>query len=422
MINASSRAAVDGATWRGPLIRPLYDSYCFANLPSAIERRLTGKGQTNLPPDTLAGLPERCDTVILFFIDAFGWRFFQRYRERYPFLRHFIDNGVVSTLTSMFPSTTAAHVTAIHTGFTPGQSGVYEWYQYEPTLDATILPLPFCLPTDKTRDTLSALGFAADKFFPATNIHQRLGAAGVDTFVVQPDHYSRDATGQALHGKAHALDYKTLPEALVRLGEMLARQRGPAYYFLYYSDIDTLAHGYGPESDAVDAQADQFLITLERNFERLLGKRKDAIFILTADHGQVEVNPKTCIYMNEKLPGSKRWMRTHASGETIWPSGSARDTFWHVRPDALDEATAAFRDLLKDKAVVVQTSELIEAGFFGPSVSQAFLSRVGNLTVLPFAGESVWWKVPGRLEQRFFGHHGGLTRQEMEIPMLACRL
>ena len=111
MINASSRAAVDGATWRGPLIRPLYDSYCFANLPSAIERRLTGKGQTNLPPDTLAGLPERCDTVILFFIDAFGWRFFQRYRERYPFLRHFIDNGVVSTLTSMFPSTTAAHVT-----------------------------------------------------------------------------------------------------------------------------------------------------------------------------------------------------------------------------------------------------------------------------------------------------------------------
>jgi len=422
MINAASRAAVDGATWRGPLIRPLYESYCFSNLPSAIARRLTGKGDSKLPADTLAGLPERCDTVILFFIDAFGWRFFQRYRERYPFLRHFVDNGVVSTLTSMFPSTTAAHVTAIHTGATPGQSGVYEWYQYEPALDATIMPLPFCLAADKVRDTLPAHGFTADKLFPPANLHQRLAASGVDTFVMHPNELSRGATGKALYAAAHTVDYKTLPEAMVRLGEMLGRQRGPAYYFLYSSDIDTLAHGYGPESDVVDAQADQFLITLERNFERLLGKRKDAIFILTADHGQVEVNPKTCVYINEKLPAARQWLRTHASGETIWPSGSARDTFWHVRPEALDEATAAFRGLLQDKAFVVPTSELIDEGFFGPSVSQAFLTRVGNLTVLPLAGESVWWRVPGRLEQRFFGHHGGLTRQEMEIPMLACQL
>lgn len=422
MINAASRAAVDAAVWSGPLIRPLYDSYCFSNLASMIERRLTGKQTTLMPDDVLSGLPERAEAVVLFFVDALGWRFLQRYRDRYAFLRHFEQSGVVSTLTSMFPSTTAAHVTSIHTGLPPGETGVYEWFLYEPSLDATIMPLPFSLATDKDRDTLPALGFTADRLYPATNLYQRLDASGVDAFVLHPYELSRGATGRQLYAAAHAIDYKTFPEAMVRLGHLLERQRGPAYYFLYYSDLDSLLHVYGPDSEEVDAQADQFLITLERTFDRLLGKRRDAIFLLTADHGQVEVDPKTCVYINERLPGAARWLRRHRNGEVIWPSGSPRDTFWHVLPEALDEAEGRFRALLAGKAEVIRTAPLAEAGFFGPRITPAFESRVGNLTVLPYAGETVWWKVPGRLEQRFYGHHGGLTRQEMEIPLLACKL
>ncbi len=422
MLNHASRDAVDAAGWRDTFIRPLYDSYCFSNLTSEVVRRLTGQGESRLPADALAGLPERCDTVILFFVDGFGWRFFERYKDRYPFLRHFMDSGVVSTLTSMFPSTTAAHVTAIHTGMPPAQSGVYEWFMYEPSLDATIMPLPFSLATDKTRDTLPALGFTADKLFPATNMYQRLAAAGVDAYVLHPNELSRGATGKQLYAAAHAIDHKTFPEAMVKLGQHLDRQRGPAYYFLYYSELDTLLHSYGPDSEVVDAQADQFLITMERMFDRLMNKRRDAIFLMTADHGQVEVDPKTCVYVNERMPAVKALMRTHANGDVIWPSGSPRDTFWHILPEALDEALGRFSELLRGRALVVKTDELIAQGFFGTPVTEAFLSRVGNLTVLPFAGETVWWKVPGRPEMRFFGHHGGLTRAEMEIPLLACHL
>ena len=43
---------------------------------------------------------------------------------------------------------------------------------------------------------------------------------------------------------------------------------------------------------------------------------------------------------------------------------------------------------------------------------------MGNLVVLPYRGEAVWWYAQERFEQKYLGLHGGLTPQEMEIPLL----
>jgi hypothetical protein len=47
---------------------------------------------------------------------------------------------------------------------------------------------------------------------------------------------------------------------------------------------------------------------------------------------------------------------------------------------------------------------------------------VGNLVVLAYRHESVWWYEKGKFEQHYYGHHGGLTPQEMEIPLLGLEL
>ena len=57
---------------------------------------------------------------------------------------------------------------------------------------------------------------------------------------------------------------------------------------------------------------------------------------------------------------------------------------------------------------MVPTTELVEQGFFGADApSTAFWSRVGNLVILPAAGETVWWYDEGHFEMKFRGHHGG---------------
>jgi hypothetical protein len=72
---------------------------------------------------------------------------------------------------------------------------------------------------------------------------------------------------------------------------------------------------------------------------------------------------------------------------------------------------------LEGKADVVRVDSLIEEGYFGPEVSTRFRERVANLVILPYRYESVWWYEKGRFEQLFYGHHGGLTAQEMETVL-----
>ncbi len=123
MINQQSVEAVAAAQWSTSFVRPLYESYSFARIPQTITNLLTGGEGPGLPGNVLSDLPHRYDRVVLLFVDAFGWRFWEQYRGDLPVLRHIAQVGVVSKLTSQFPSTTAAHVTCIHTGLPVAQSG-----------------------------------------------------------------------------------------------------------------------------------------------------------------------------------------------------------------------------------------------------------------------------------------------------------
>ena len=421
MLNEASLHHVAAATWHGSLVRPLYHSYCFSRLPATVCRVFTGNGDHSLPDDVFGGLDRRYETVVLFFVDGFGWRYFERIAERYPALRYFLDEGVVSKLTSMFPSTTAAHVTCIHTGLPPGQSGVYEWFQYQPEVDRIIAPLLFSYAGDKARDRLVGSSLKPEDVFPLPTIYSSLSQAGVKSYLFHNRDIAKGAPMRLLGAGTQSLTYRTLPELLTTLRHVLERREGPTYCMAYYEPIDGIGHDRGPGSDYVEAELDQFLTMLDRLFVSCLrGSR--ILLIVTADHGMVEINPNTTDYLNQTLPNFSDYIITNRKGELLTPAGSPRDFFLHVKPERLSELRDRLVEHLQDRALVVETSALAAEGFFGPSLSERFLARVGNLVVLPFASQSVYYYERDRFENRYWGHHGGLTREEMEIPLMMAEL
>ena len=162
---------------------------------------------------------------------------------------------------------------------------------------------------------------------------------------------------------------------------------------------------------------------MEDYFERVFnGKR--ILFLMTADHGQVEIDPKTTIYLNRapQFSGIERFFKTNLKGQLLVPAGSPRDMFLYVKDDLLEEAQSFLAPRLEGKADVVKTETLIGDGYFGPEVSSRFRERAGNLVILPYRYESVWWYEKDKFEQRFYGHHGGLTPQEMETVLYSFEI
>jgi hypothetical protein len=63
----------------------------------------------------------------------------------------------------------------------------------------------------------------------------------------------------------------------------------------------------------------------------------------------------------------------------------------------------------------------MDEGVFG-AAGPRLRERIGDVVVLPRPGESVWWREPGRFDMHFRGHHGGLSADEMLIPVAALPL
>ncbi|HEV2581499.1 MAG TPA: alkaline phosphatase family protein [Ktedonobacteraceae bacterium] len=425
MLNAASVQAVNSAKFSQQFSRPLYDSYCFSNLPATVLYLLTGAGRCALPPGTLEGLPTRFDAVMLLFVDGFGWRFFERYAEKYAFLRTFMQQGIVSKMTSQFPSTTAAHVTCIHTGLPVGQSGIYEWNYYEPLVDEMITPLLFAYAGDNTRDTLKRAALPAEMFFPRQTFYQELRALGVASYVFQNAAFTPSTPSNVLFRGATVAPFKRIDDALQLIARMMATPRAsPTYYFLYQNAIDTAGHNYGPNSREFEQEVHVFFTAVEQGLADLLKRNSGkTLLLMTADHGQMEVDPRSTCYLNQQFPSLIPMLRANRQGKALVPAGSARDMFLHVKDERLDEALALLQRLLKGRAEVYLTRELIAQGLFGaPPLSAEFLARVGNVVILPYRGETVWWYEHGRFDMHFRGHHGGLSPEEMEIPLLAMPL
>jgi hypothetical protein len=352
---------------------------CFADVPATVERLLTERAR------------ERVAVVLL---DAFGRRFLERHAG-HVFLRRL----AVTELTTQFPSTTTAHVTTMHTGRPVGEHGLYEWDVYEPALDAIVTPLRFSFAGDGEPDTLAKAGLAATALLHGDTLYQRLAAAGTASTVLQPAAFSPSTFDGVATAGARLRPFATLREGI---GMLFAALREPGYAYLYWDRIDAIGHLHGPHSSEFDAAAVAALDALEAGLRAV----PRMLLVVTADHGQVAVDPARVDYLDELWPALPGLLRQR-------PAGSARDVFLRTAPGAAADVAAGLAERLGARAQVHLVDDLVAGGSFGEA-GPRLRQRLADVCVLPGPGRMAWLRSAASVEQTFRGHHGGLHPDEVE--------
>ena len=110
-------------------------------------------------------------------------------------------------------------------------------------------------------------------------------------------------------------------------------------------------------------------------------------------------------------------------GEKILATGGPRDLFLHLEKEKIPATLFYLQKKLGNAAFVYSLKTAEKMGFFGPGkTSKRFRQRAGDILVLPRGKTTFWLEKEKRKKPPKLGHHGGLSTEEMLIPLIAANL
>lgn len=403
-------------------VKPDYDGYCLSNVPSTV-MSIFGlePARPKLPDDALGDTDvSGIDNVVLVLCDGLGFREMSRQAGRGLF-GALSKKGSVRPITTVFPSTTAAALSTVSTGLTPQEHGLPEWYVYLDEIAEVIVSLPFTRAGEYGRDTLLK-ELSPKALLQSRTIFDQLGSAGVSCTSLTSRTLANSAYSRISRSGSAVSPYISASDMSVALRRLAEGAKGPSFFYVYWSLVDTIEHSYGPNTDEAEVEGGLVSQALAEGFLSKLDREtaKRTLILITADHGQLNVDPKRTLYLNRFRRLTNNLERSPA-GKMIPPWGGARDVFMRVKEEKLEETERYLEEKLGAGATVMKTEDAVAAGLFGINrPTRRFKRRTGNLMILPHGNGTIWFRY-GKDSLDLRGHHGGLTAEEMTIPLASGR-
>jgi len=403
-------------------VSPRYGSYCISGIPSTITKLFDVQPVARvLPPDAL-GDADGVQNVVLLVLDGFGMSEWRRQQSE-GFIKTMTSRGSVRPITTVFPSTTAAALTTFATGQTPQEHGLLEWFLYLKEVDAVVATLPFSFARDSGRETLRGR-MNPRALFRGEAIFGRLKQAGVDTQSFVSRALVDTSYTSLVHRSSDKVAYSSASDMVAILRRNIESARRPTFFYIYWSYVDSIEHRYGPATEESGLEASSISYLLQKGLIDRVARQaaKKTLLIVSADHGQVKVSPEKTIYLN-RYRSLVNGLRRTRTGEPIGATGSARDVFLHVQEDKVERVAAQVAEALGDRASVFLMRDAVKRGLFGLNKPcRKFNERAGDLLILPHGNGTVWQRDRPDYELELRGHHGGLSVNEMTVPLAVGRL
>ena len=315
----------------------------------------------------------------------------------------FLRSHLAGEVRSVFPSSTAPALTTLATGVWPAAHAVATWYAYLDKFALSAVSLRFV--ERWSGRSLAEFGVKSQDVFTVPSVWPRskyapltvISAAVADSVYTV---YSSGGTPRA--------GYSAAAEAFDLAARHVLDARGPTITYLYLPQVDSVCN----EKGTLDEELPRTLAALDGQIDALsqtLAGR--ARIIVAADHGQIDTPPERRFIFRD--------------GEPLFdlllcpPTGEPTVPIFHVKEGCEKRFADAFDARFGAHFALVTPDDAEDLALFGPvPLSPVLRRRLGTYVGIFREPSAVYTLLGGAQGPVFVGMHGGLTPEEMRIPLI----
>ncbi|MFW9831324.1 MAG: alkaline phosphatase family protein [Candidatus Thorarchaeota archaeon] len=329
-------------------------------------------------------------------------------------------------LHSTFPSITSSAIPSITFGVPPTSHGILGHIIYIPEFGTLIDTLRMSGYKTRYRDAIASAGIDVRVLLWTEGLPSILRKTYPNLVVAEglPREIPGTGLGRFYVLQENIVTFNGVIDAFgmaQRVFNHFTKQK--IFMTLYFPQIDTLSHKYGPTSSEYKSGCNLFHWQL-RNFVESLppSEAKETTIVVCSDHGQNPLREDQRIIIPEddlnQVQGILR----------VPPGRSGRVTHFYCKSTAKRRTLKRWlQERVENRALILDAKELNQAQLLPVPINRQILQRLGDLLLIARDGANLiiegennnrnsWGLLPHR---GLLGSHGSLTSDELLTPFLA---
>jgi len=363
------------------LIKPNFRK-CNLNISATLAEFLGAENKNAVLPMLRKELKKNYKNIVFICFDGLGMYPLEKNTEKDDFLR----KNIVDVLRSTFPSTTTNATTSLITNKLPLEHGWFGWSMYFNNIKRNV---NIFLNTDSwTNEKIDTDGISPLAEFPYY-FDEAKSDYEINTLFppfIKTAHPERNAYYQ--------FDMEQFFDEIKKVCEKPNKQ----FLYAYNNEPDHSMHEYGVTS----LTGKTIVRDISQRLQKIYEEERDTLFIVTADHGLVDIDGYVEMYKDEKM---------YSMLET-YPYMEVRAIAFKVKDGFKKEFVKHFKRTYGKDFILKRTERLVKKGYFGKFGDKRDL--LGDYVAIGISKKTALLTPDSML---FKGHHTSLT-EEMSVPLI----
>lgn len=313
------------------------------------------------------------------------------------------DNSILKShkkmdLITVFPSTTGCVLNSVVTATYPIKHGIWGWFNYNRIKKIDYYPLLF--KDRKKLKLLSEYNIKRSDIFKEKSLLKKIKNK---VNVLFPYNINQSEYSKYVAFNKDRHPYNNFQDIIDFMKNNCLNEKS-SYTYLYLPDIDAIEHNYGVDDIKVMEKLNEIDSLIGE-----LAKNKNLTIILTADHGQMNVN-------KDIILDFKKYDKYFYA----YPSIDFGTASYYIKKKYDKEFVRQFEKDYGNQMFLFKTKELLDMRIFGiGDYSKHAIDDLGEyISICPKGSYLINSTDVNKYYGKVKGNHSGLSEEEMVIPLI----